>query len=381
MDRKKIIYVNFAPYDNAGRILDFLVNSFSVVVHFSYDHLRLKNGRRSTLTVYKNKKKVLHKNLLWMRTPEPFLFLSLPLVALVILLQTIFEVFKQYKKFGKFDFYFTTNAYTAWVGNMLRIFKLTTRTIFWVWDYFPPEFPDWRLRFARWVYWQFDNPAIASSDKVVFLNKNLAEARINLPEFKKMKSITVIPIGTNYISQTKKQKRLIIGHMGMLKKGQGLDLLFDSLPELIKKVKNIQVEIIGSGPDEKYFRKRAKKFSKVIKFYGFVQNDDEVDRLISRWRVGIATYVPEISSEHYWTDPSKIKAYINLGVPVITTAVPEFAKEIETTKAGLIIDYYKKDDFIDAVIKLLYQKGTYTKGAITVAKKYNYKQLYPKLFK
>jgi glycosyltransferase involved in cell wall biosynthesis len=339
MKQKKIVYVNFAPYDNAGRILDFLKENFSVVVHFSYDHLRLKNGRRSQLFIYENNTLVKHKYLLWMRTPPPLLFLSLPLVAFTIISQTYWEILTLKKKYGTFDIYFTVNGYTAWIGNLLRKVNLVKKTIFWAWDYFPPHYPDWRLRLARIVYLQFDNPAISKSDKTVFLNKKLAQIREDLGIIKKVNNYQVIPIGTNYIKQKDATKEIIIGHMGMLKWGQGLDLVFDNLTELIKKRKNLKMEIIGSGPDETHYRKRAKKFGPRVKFYGFVQDDDEVDRLISRWKVGIATYVPDTSSEHYWTDPSKIKAYINQGVPVVTTAVPEFAKEVTKYKAGIVIDY------------------------------------------
>lgn len=95
--KQSLVYVNFAPYDNAGRILDYLIQNFSVVLHFSYDHLRLKKGRRSKLTLYKNGEIVFAKNLIWLRTHPTLLFPSLPLVAAVIMLQTIWYTFV-YKK-------------------------------------------------------------------------------------------------------------------------------------------------------------------------------------------------------------------------------------------------------------------------------------------
>ena len=381
MNKKRIVYVNFAPYDNAGRILDFLVNNFSLVLHFSYDHLRLKNGRRSILFIYKDGEQIFKKDLLWMRTPSPLLFFSLPLVAIAIIWQTFWEVRKYANKYGKFHYYMTVNAYTACIGNLLRSLKYIKKTIFWVWDYFPPYYPDWRLRLARKIYWQLDNPAINSSNSVIFLNKKLAQIRQKLNVISPLKKLTVIPIGTNPINKIYNNDQVIIGHMGMLKWGQGLDLLFDALPELKKKIKNLKVEIIGSGPDEIHFRERAKKFSSFVKFYGYIQNDDDVDNIIKNWQVGIATYIPDKSSEHYWTDPSKIKAYINQGVPVITTAVPEFANEVVSNKAGIIIDYYNINEFLEGITNLIKLRNFYSQGAIKLAKKYHYKKIYPNLFK
>lgn len=372
---KSIVYVNFAPYDNAGRILDYLVENFSVVLHFSYDHLRLKKGRRSKLTLYKNGKVVFTKNLIWLRTHPAILFLSLPFVAAAIISQTIWHTFIYQKKIGKFDYFLTVNAFTAWAGNILRFLKLVNKTIYWVWDYFPPNHPDVRLRMARWAYWKFDKSSRLFSNKVIFLNKHLESAR------KEKKKQPIIPIGTNPIKKRMDtNEEVILGHLGMLKRTQGLDILFDNLPNLKRIFPKIKVEIIGSGPEENYFRSRAKKFANIVKFYGYVEKDDDMDKIISKWSIGIATYVPLRWSEHYWTDPSKIKAYLNQGLPVITTSVPEFAQEIGNSKSGIIIDYNSNQEFVNAVVKIIKNKKDFVDNALRLAEKYNYRKLYPKLF-
>lgn len=379
MKKSKVIYINFAPYDNAGRILDYLVDNFFVVVHFSYDHLRLKKGKRSQLTVYKNGKIIYQKNLLWLRTHPFFLFFSLPFVALAILFQTIYYSYIFKKRFGKFDKLLTVNAYTTWVANIVKGLGITKKTIYWVWDYFPPNFPDWKLKLARSVYWLFDEPSRRNSDKVVFLNKKLFEIRIKGVNSKKA---FIIPIGTNPIkSKVFSNKSIILGHMGMLKYGQGLDFLFDNLSKIIKKHPRTKLEIIGSGPEENHFKKRAKKFKKNVIFYGFVKDDNEVDKIIRSWNIGIATYSPAPWSEHYWTDPSKIKAYLNQAVPVIATSVPEFSKEVKKTKSGIIINYGASEELLKAIELILQNQEKFSKNALKLAKKYNYKKLYPELLR
>lgn len=378
--RGSIVYVNFAPYDNAGRILDYLTSNFSIVLHFSYDHLRLKKGRRSKLTLYKDGKAIFDKYLIWLRTPPLFLFLSLPFVALAIVGQTFYYVLNYKKKYGKFNYFLSVNAFTAWVGNLLKSLTLINKTIYWVWDYFPTNYPDIRLRVARWGYWKFDKPSRINSDKVIFLNKHLKSARKEKNDASKNKKYSTIPIGTNPTNNSILNKNIIIGHLGMLKQTQGLDLLFDNLKTLQEIYPKLKVEIIGSGPEENHFRARAKKFSKTIKFYGYVQNDDHVDRIIKNWTIGIATYAPLKWSEHYWTDPSKIKAYLNQAIPVITTNVPEFAQEIKSHKAGIVINYFKNQEFIEAIRKIIKNRKYFSKNAINLAKKYNYKTLYPKIF-
>lgn len=373
--KQSIVYVNFAPYDNAGRILDYLIQNFYIVLHFSYDHLRLKKGRRSKLTLYKNGKIIFAKNLIWLRTHPLFLFPSLPFVAVAIILQTIWYTFIYKKMVGQFDYFLTVNAFTACAGNILRLLKLVNKTIYWVWDYFPPNHPDIRLRFARWAYWKFDESSRLYSNKVILLNKHLSSIK------KANKKQLIIPIGTNPIrTSIATNKEIILGHLGMLKRTQGLDILFDNLTSLRKIFPKLKIEIIGSGPEETYFRSRAKKFANVVKFYGYVEKDDDMDKLMKKWSIGIATYVPLKWSEHYWTDPSKIKAYINQGLPVITTDVPEFAQEIENSKAGIVINYNSNQEFVNAVVKIIKNKKDFTNNALHLAEKYNYKNLYPKLF-
>jgi glycosyltransferase involved in cell wall biosynthesis len=141
----------------------------------------------------------------------------------------------------------------------------------------------------------------------------------------------------------------------------------------------LKVEIIGSGPDEEYFKGRAKHF-KQVKFYGFIQEEDAVDSLMKNWGVGLATYIPDSSNAAYWTDPSKIKAYISQAVPVITTAITPFSAEIKKAKAGIVVDYYDSEKFVQAVISALQKPAALQKNAYQLAKKYDYRKIYQNLF-
>ena len=154
---QSIIYVNFAPYENAGRILDFLNEQFSLVILFSFDFHKLNNKSQSNkITIFKNGEETKSFLLFKLPTPEILLFITLPFIALVIFLNILWYSFKFRREYGKFNYYLTVNAFTAWIGNLLRNFKLVKKTIFWVWDYYPPGSEDWRIRLARWAYWRFD---------------------------------------------------------------------------------------------------------------------------------------------------------------------------------------------------------------------------------
>ncbi len=375
--RRSIVYVNFAPYDNAGKILDYMLKNFSVVLHFSYDHLRLKKGRRSHLILYEDEKIIFQKDLIWLRTNPWLLFPSLPFVAIAICLQTIWYTYRFKRKYGRFSNYLSVNAYTAWIGNCMRDLGLVRKTIYWVWDYYPINHPDWRLRLMRILYWRFDKPSRSSSDKVIFLNKNLQLTR-NVE-----RKNSVIPMGTNpshkNISTDDASDKIIIGYLGMLKKSQGLDLLFDNLEILKNKIPKLRIEIIGSGPDEEYFKARAQKHAEVVTLYGFIENNYDVEAIMKYWSLGLATYMPLAWSEHYWTDPSKIKAYLSAGIPVLMTNVPSFAQEVKQYKAGSVI-HYDNEEFMQGVAQIIKKNRFFAKNAYRLAQKYRYTRLYPRLF-
>ena len=379
--KKTIVYVNFSPYDNAGRFLDFLTASFDWVIHFSYDHLRLQNGRKTNiLTVYHKRKVVERKQLIPLRTPEFLRFFSLPGVALLILFQTWWHTWRLKRKLEVIDYYFTVNAYTTWIGNILKRRKLVKKTIFWVWDYYPPGFPDWRLKFLRWIYWKFDRPALQGANKIVSISEKLVTLRFQLGALTPNHSYQIIPIGTNPIKKTLNKEKPVMGFMGMLKESQGLNLMFDNLSKLQEKFPHLKIEIVGSGPQETYFRQKAAKFKRMVRFYGYVEKENDVDKIIRRWSAGLATYLPVASNESYWTDPSKIKAYISQGVPVIVTNVPDFVNEIRKYKAGIVIDYHKPIQLFQAIQKLIDNQSFYSHNALNLSRRYYYKKLYPKFF-
>lgn len=396
-----LIYVNFAPYENAGRILDFLRSHSRLLVVFSFNFHQLnKTARSNYLLIYQDGILVQEKKLFRLPTPEALLFITLPLIAGLIALQTIFHLFWLKNKYGQFEQYLTVNAFTAWLGNLLRNWGVVKRTVFWVWDYYPPGYPDWRIQLARWAYWRVDRWSTLSSSRVIFLNKRLAELREQINVLSPEKTRIIVPIGTNpkidkerletlmnskalalkpnSSQPNSSQSSLIIGHLGVLKRSQGLDLLFDHLTELQRQVPQLKVEIIGSGPDEAHFRSRASRFKRV-KFYGFIRDENQVDALIKKWQIGLATYVPDISNAAYWTDPSKIKAYLSQGVPVITTAITPFSTEVKAARAGKVVDYFDGPQFCQAVLGILAQPQSYRRRALKLAQKYYYQDVYGEL--
>jgi len=100
---------------------------------------------------------------------------------------------------------------------------------------------------------------------------------------------------------------------------------------------------------------------------------------MKQWTIGIAPYVIEESNVSFYTDPSKIKSYLALSIPVIITKI-FFSEEVRKNHAGIIINHDNPKEFVTAITKLLNNYSFYQKNALSLAKKYYYKKIYSHLF-
>ena len=86
----------------------------------------------------------------------------------------------------------------------------------------------------------------------------------------------VVPVGINSSETFQKPLSKIntasIGFMGVIGELSGLDLLIDALLEIKKKIPNIKLNVIGSGPCEKSARDIVRKngLENHVVFWGFV---------------------------------------------------------------------------------------------------------------
>lgn len=378
MTNNAVIYVNFSQYDNTGRILDYLKERFTYVLHFSFDHLRLKNGRKTNvITLYQKGHKPKQNTLYSLRTPPYLLFLSLPLVGILMIFQTIKHSILFNKTIGP-SIFFTVNAFPAMIGIMLRTLGVTSIVYYWVWDYFPVKGPDWTLQVIRYTYLLFDMIALRWSNKLIFPNLRQLRLRQSLHGIKGNQAI--VPLGSSKPISYSSRKKTIIGFLGMLKSSQGLDLILTSFNLIIEKYPNIQLEIVGSGPEEEYFKEKAKKYGAKVKFYGFIENQDTLNNIARRWFVGLAPYNPVIGNESYFGDPSKIKVYLSQGVPIITTNVTEYGALARKHKFGITIGFTNKE-LLNAILTLYKQQRMYRKNALRYATSLYYKNLYKSLLR
>ncbi len=377
MARESVIYVNFSQYDNTGRILDYLRERFDTVLQFSFDHLRLKNGRKTNLiTLYQKGKPPLKNTLYSLRVPPYLLFPSLPFVGILMIIQTIRQsiILRPYLRRITF---FSVNAYPVLIGIMLRSLGIVSHVTYWVWDYFPVRGPDWTLRVIRYAYLIFDMIALRFADTLLFPNTRQLKLRQTLHGIHG--SHTIIPLGGAKPIKYSAKKSHILGFLGMIKSSQGLELALSCFDQIAKRHPRIRLEIVGSGPEESHMRMLAKKYGSRVRFLGFVEDQNRLNRIARRWFAGLAMYKPVPGNESYFGDPSKIKVYLSQGVPIITTNVTEYGKKTKRFHIGITIPY-RIQNLVHAVTHLYARQLYFRKKALTFARSLYYRTLYKEMF-
>lgn len=379
---KSIVYINYCPYENSGHILDFLLEKFEKVYLFSLGfHTLGGRTRLNKLTVYNAKRIHEEKYLYYMNIPQKLVYFLVPVRSTINAIQIALHSIMLKNTYGTIDVLFSVNAFTTVIGMFLQKVGIVNRNIFWVWDYYPINHPNPLVRVTRWLYWQMDKLA-TKADKVVYLNTRLAQIRVKEGLIESLRGLVKVPIGIGkqLPFKTKKLERIRLGFIGVLKSSQGIDMLFDSAPALHKAFgKNLEIDLVGSGPDEKYFKKRAKTSLVTFHIHGLV-SEARFKEILYNCTIGIAPYIPEDSNVSRYGDPGKVKRYLEFNLPSIITDVFEFSKELQKSGAGIVIKYGDEKELVAAIKKITGDYKCYVNNVVRLHDKFYYKKIYPKMF-
>ncbi len=381
MKGKTIIYVAYSPYENQGKILDFILESYQNVFAFTIGHHNLGgNNRTNKLTIYRSGKVIKESYLYHIPIGNKLVFSILPFRSILNLIQIFYQSLKIRLNYGQVDVYFSVNGYAAWMGLVLESFGLVKKTVYWICDYYPIRNENKIVYLVRWIYWQFEKMA-ARSDVLAFHNNRLVKVWRDGGLLPYLKTYPLVPIATNRSKTNKRRnlKKIKLAFLGVLKRSQGLDYIFDSAELLNKSFPGIQVEVLGAGPDMDYFKKRAKDTDLKTKFYGYV-SEKKIDEVLLSNTIGVAPYMPDPASVSFYGDPGKIKRYISLGLPVIATNIHEFPKQLEKHEAGCLVKYGDVSGLVLSIKKIVKKYSTYSENASRLNDRFYYKKIYPKMF-
>jgi glycosyltransferase involved in cell wall biosynthesis len=365
-----IIVSHVANTGHSQELENFLINKARILVFIGHPFFYAKSTK-SFVKVYK-KGKIIKKIIVpAFKGPELLFYLK-------DFLLTFYFIARLRRKF---DIYIGADPLNAFVGVILKKLDIVKVVIFYTIDYVPIRFEN---KLLNWIYHLVDKICVYNSDYTWNLTSAMAEARAKKGIKKEKTKQIVVPTCTHFNRIDHPPidaiNRTSIAFLSHLREGQGIELILDSMPEIVKYVPSVKLIVIGTGPLEKYFKEEAGKkgLKSHIEFLGYIADHKKIEKIISKCAIGVAPYVPNPDSFTWFADPGKPKVYLGCGLPVVITKVPHIAFEIEENKAGIAINY-DKEELINAVLKLLMDDKIYMKyrrDAIRFASRYPWDKIF-----
>lgn len=288
-------------------------------------------------------------------------------------------------KFGEnTDLFIGMDNLLVLVGFILKKFGIVKQVYYVVIDYTPRRYSNSLL---NKIYYSLDRIALYNSDLVLGLNNIMVEQRIKDHNLDKSKiKYKVASFGNHSSKRIKsdyKNNKNNLVYFGGIMKSKGCELFVPIMQSLqAKGFDKIKFHIIGGG-DLDWLQEQVKQanLGDFIKIYGRIEKTEDIDKILLSSGIAIAPYYPEDKNNFsYYADPGKVKVYLGCGLPIIITDVPPIAKDIQSSKAGLISEY-KADKFADSIIKIYNSYDKYSKNAIIMGKQFDWKIILDKVFK
>lgn len=288
----------------------------------------------------------------------PYLKLFSPLSYIKDIFYTLFWCIKAGRKF---DVYFACGNLNPVAGIILKNFGIVRKVVYQSIDYFPKRFEN---IFFNWLYFQLDkfcvkfadetwnasSVIVESRDKKMGMNPKVYNRQYTVPSciwFYKAKRLPFSKIN---------RKKIV--YRGSLFDYMGVDLIIKAMPRILKKIPGVKFEIVGDGEVRAYLEKLIKDLgiSKNVIFHGLVTDRIKLEKILSDSALGVATFNTSIIDEKIKNaDPGKIKDYMLMGMPVLTTEAISYSKKLIESKCGIIVRY-NVVSVVNAVVKLLANK-------------------------
>lgn len=163
-------------------------------------------------------------------------------------------------------------------------------------------------------------------------------------------------------------KRTSLIYTGGIQMGRGIQVVFDALPEIIKKIPDILFVIVGTGYAVKRLNEMAldKQLQEHVLWTGWIEHDGIFD-YIRASKIGI---IPHLTSDHVNTTiPNKIFDYMSLGIPVIASDAIPMKRIIEETRCGRTFRSGDGHDLAKAVVETLESRFDYGRNGIEAIRK------------
>lgn len=354
---KKIAYFIPIPFKDTGNITKYFIEKSELF--FLYLYPPSYRNQPSKIEVYKNGKLIKSESI-WIYKGENKLLIH------------FFYIFFYLYFCFKYKFYNTVILFYfplfLFLSSFLSFFLKNTY-IFWIWDYFPVNIGSIKIY----------NKIVSYYNKhikyVIYLSPTLRN--VYGLNFKNNLFRKTISFGIRDVKIIRKPIKNLIGYIGNLRQGQGLEFLL----RIVRNNKQLKIQLIGEGELRKELEFYVRKFklsSRVI-FLGFVNNEKLIN-IVNKWEVAVAPYDMGKENPTYYTDAGKIKLYVEFEIPIIMTKLSYFYKQIVKYSAGIGINLTEQS-FLLGLLEIRKNYKKYSKGVLKLKSENEYNKYYDKKFK
>jgi hypothetical protein len=167
--------------------------------------------------------------------------------------------------------------------------------------------------------------------------------------------------------------------VGLVRDGQGIEDVLDFLAEN----RDFTLSIVGVAANgyEKTVERMIvdRRLSDRVYFPNRFHSQGELLAIAGESIAGLALYsIGEENFTHY-ADPGKVKAYIEMDLPVVMTRISEVVPFIEKFHAGVVVD--GPESVGDAVRKIVREHRLYNEGVRRFNEHFEYTRLYADAFR
>lgn len=271
----------------------------------------------------------------------------------------------------------------AIVGILFQKIGWVSHTVYYVIDYIPQRFNNEGMNA---IYHYLDKVCAERSNATWNYGLGMIKAREEKWHKVFPRQIHTphgVEINKKHIKNFLKFNPTELVYLGTLYEQQGLQLIIEALPKIINKIKSIHLTIIGIGPFRNHLEERIKDLNiqNNISFVGFIEKASDVDLLLAKSALGIATYKNDMGFVNY-TEPGKVKRYLSCAVPVLITSGTPLSEDIDKNLCGIVSKYDVNEVSrkIIAFISNKKEKVEFRKHAISYAKQQTWEEIYTRAF-
>jgi glycosyltransferase involved in cell wall biosynthesis len=148
-------------------------------------------------------------------------------------------------------------------------------------------------------------------------------------------------------SELKLTGKKVILFFGYIKQYKGLELLIRSLPDIVNKIENVHLLIVGEVYGD------AKKYQNAIKETGMEERVTFINRFVKDEEIELFFKVADVLALPYIsaTQSGVVQIAYNMELGAVATPVGSLAELVVDSKTGIIAEDVSKEAFADAIVR------------------------------